>query len=149
MNVMTARPSERLALLATVDPKTVTTAQTSDWLPMGKHEAAIFIAALGDIAAGAVDFKLEQAQDSSGTGAKDLVTATQLAASATLNDNKQIILEARAEDLDVANGFDFVRGSLTIGSTGGPACVIGLGAGNRYAPGSDDNLSTVVEIKAP
>lgn len=57
--------------------------------------------------------RLQQAQDSAGTGAKDLTTDASGGNYDTDNpidaDGNFVILEARAEDLDVDNGFDYVR----------------------------------------
>lgn len=57
--------------------------------------------------------RLEQATDGSGTGAKDLTTDASGGDYDTANpvdaDGNFVILEARAEDMDVANGFTFVR----------------------------------------
>lgn len=139
-------PSEVCAVVATIDPQTVANAEkTSDWVDMRTWEAAMFIALTGDMAAETIDFKLEQAQDASATGKKDLVAATQLAAHASNNDNKQSILQCRAADLDIANGFYFARCRLITGNTtGGPAAAVGLGFNARYNVGTD--LTTVVAI---
>lgn len=57
--------------------------------------------------------KLQQAKDAAGTGAKDLTTSASGGDYDT--DSKlgtagdEVILEARAEDMDRANGFKFVR----------------------------------------
>jgi hypothetical protein len=57
--------------------------------------------------------RLEQAQDSSGTGAKDLTTDASGGNYDTANpvdaDGNFVIVEARAEDLDVDGGFTHVR----------------------------------------
>lgn len=57
--------------------------------------------------------RLEQAQDSSGTGAKDLTTDAADGGYDTDTpvdaDGNFVILEARSEDLDANNGFNHVR----------------------------------------
>ena len=64
--------------------------------------------------------KLEQATDSSGTGAKDLTTSGSGLNYDTANpidaDGDTVVLEAKAEDLDVAGGFTHVR--LYVAETG-------------------------------
>lgn len=147
MGIGNARGSEVMAVVSTIDPQTVVNVEKAgDYVDMGLYEQACFIFLTGDMAAETVDFKLEQAQDSSGTGKKDLVAATQFAASATTSDNKQVILECRAEELDLANGFRYARPRMITGSTaGGPAACVGLGFNARYGVGTD--LSTVAEIK--
>jgi hypothetical protein len=143
------RLSEVVAVVATLDPVTMANvAKTTDWVDTGSFESVAFILMLGDMANEAIDFKLEQATAADGVTKKDLVAATQLAASAAANDGGQIILETRAEELDQANGYRFVRASgVTGGATGGPAAIIGLGVNARYGVGTD--LSTVAQITHP
>ena len=69
--------------------------------------------------------KLEQASDSSGTGKKDLTTSGSGSTydydtdSPVDADGDQVILECRAEDLDVDNDFRYVRVYLAeTGNTG-------------------------------
>jgi hypothetical protein len=143
------RGSEICAVVATLDPVTMANVEkTTDWVDVGSFESVMFILLTGDMASETIDFKLEQATSSGGAGKKDLVVATQLAASAAANDGGQIILETRAEELDQANGYRFVRASgVTGGATGGPAAIIGLGVNARYGVGTD--LSTVAQITHP
>lgn len=69
--------------------------------------------------------KLEQATDSSGTGKKDLTTSGSGStydydSSAPIDaDGDQVYLTCRAEDLDVANGFRYVRVYLAEGGNTG------------------------------
>jgi hypothetical protein len=67
--------------------------------------------------------RLEQAQDSSGTNAKDLTTDASAGNYDTSNpvdaDGDFVILEALAEDLDTENGFTFVRLYLAEGGNTG------------------------------
>lgn len=141
------RPSEMMAVVSTIDPVTVVNVEAvGDYVDMGAWESVVFIFLTGNMAAETVDFKLEQATSSGGAGKKDLVTATQLAAHATTSDNLQIVLEVRAEELDLTNSFRYVRPRMITGnSTGGPCACIGLGFNNRYGVGTD--LTTVAEIK--
>lgn len=141
------RGSEVCAIVSTIDPAATTTVRTGDWVDAASWEQLMFILLGGDAAADStIDFKLEQATSSGGAGAKDLVAATQRAAHATTNDNIQTILETRAEELDHANGFRYVRPSiLGAAATGFIGGVLGLGFNSRYGVGTD--LATVVEIK--
>lgn len=140
---------EKFAVAATIDPQTVnSTPQVSDYIDMSLFHQATFIFALGDMASETIDARVQEATDSSGTGAKALKSATQLAAHATNNDNKQIVITVRQEDLDRDNDFTHVAGRLVTGNTtGGPACCIGIGHDPVYGPASDDDLATVVEIE--
>lgn len=74
--------------------------------------------------------RLEQAQDASGTGAKDLTTDASGGNYDTNNpvdaDGDFVILEAKAEDLDVANGFTHVRLYVAEGGNTGVDNVTGF-----------------------
>lgn len=139
---------EALPVVSTIDPQTVAnTAKVGDYVDMSLWEQLIFIFALGSMAAETIDASVYEAQDSSGTGAQSLKAATQLAASATANDDSQIVITVRAEDL--SDGFTHVAPRLVTGNTtGGPASCVGLGYISRFEPGSDNDLSTVKEIKS-
>lgn len=141
------RPSEVCAVVSTIDPQAITTEKLGDWVDMGAYESVVFVGLTGDAAADStVDMKVQQATDASGTGAKDLVVATQRAVHATNNDNLQIILECRAEELDHAAGFRYVRPRLVgAAATGFIGAAVGLGFNHRYGVGTD--LASVAEIK--
>lgn len=143
------RPSEAFAVVSTIDPQTVANVEAAgDYVDMGAWESVIFIFLTGDMAAETVDFKLEQATTSGGSGKKDLKAATQFAAHATTSDNKQVVIECRAEQLDTANGFRYVRPRMITGNTTGGACAcVGLGFNARYNVGTD--LASVAEITRP
>lgn len=115
---------EEFALLAVINPATVnSTPATSSWVNAGLYHELFAELALGDMANETIDFKIEQATDSGGTGAKDLKAATQLAASAAANDNKQVQISVTTDKLDGENGFVWVRiRAVTGGATGGAAC---------------------------
>jgi len=142
---MSSQPSERAAVVGTVDPQTVnSTEKLTDAVDMSKWHEAMFICLLGDMAAETIDFKVKESDASGGTYAA-LKSATQLAAHASNNDNKQIVINVKAEEL--SSGKRYLKGSLvTGGATGGPACVVALGTVPRIGPASDDDLADVVEI---
>jgi len=73
---------------------------------------------LGNVSSGTIDFVLQQATTSTGAGVKTLKAATQLAASASANDNDLILIQADASDFDREDEFDYVRGLITFGATG-------------------------------
>lgn len=139
------KAGERLAIAGTVDPKTVTTEQFTDVVDMSKFHQCLGIALLGDLAAGAVDFAAYTC-DSDGNNAVELKDTTQLAADASANDNKQLVISVRAEDL-IDSGKTHIKFGLTIGSTGGPASVLALGVDARSGLASDNDLASVAEIQ--
>ena len=147
MSGINMKAGEKLAVVGTIDPQTVVNTELfSDVVDMSKFHQALAVALLGNMAAETIDFKAYSC-DSDGSNAAALRSATQLAAHASNNDNKQIVIGVRAEDL-IASGKQYCKFGLVTGnSTGGPAAVLVLGVDARATPASDIDLSTVVEIK--
>lgn len=143
------KPNEEATLLSCIDPDAYTAGTVvSAWVHMGIWDAIQAIVMAGTLGASAtLDAKLEQATDSGGTGAKDITgkAITQLTQAGTDSD-KQAIINCRSDELDVANGFDYARLSMTIGTATSDAGGLVLGHSARYAPGTDAN--TVDEIVA-
>ncbi len=139
--------SEALALVATIDPATVVNSEVfSDVVNMGTMLQVMAIASIGNVAAETVDFKAYSC-DSDGSNAVAITgrTATQLAAHATNNDNKQIIINIRDTDL-TASGKQYVKFGMVTGNTaGGPCSVVVVGA-PRQGLASGNDLASVVEI---
>lgn len=140
-------PSDQAVLAAVIDPDVLTAAtHTSGWVHMGTYESIQAIVMAGTLGSSAtLDAKLEQATDSSGTGAKDITgkAITQLTQAGTDSD-KQAIINCRSEELDVANGFDYVRLSITVGTASSDGAGLVLGHYPRYAPATD--AATVDEV---
>jgi hypothetical protein len=141
---MSSQPSERVAVVATIDPQDVAqTAKTSDWVPVRKWRELQALVLAGAIT-GTLDAKLQQATDSAGTGAADITgkAVTQFAAT---DDNKQAVINLKAEE--VGSGYTHV--ALKITPTGGTTNLCGgliLGVKPQYPPASDDDLADVKEI---
>lgn len=157
---MNSLPSERAAVLATIDPDNYSDGtQTSDWADMSKFETAMAIAMTGTIAGaatnGTVNFKLQQATSSGGAGAKDITgkAITALTEDGTDSD-KQAIINVRGEELDVDGGFRYVAMVATLLDAGSPTeatydfGAVLLGFDPRYGPASDNDLASVDEIVA-
>lgn len=146
---MSARPSELVAVLGTIDPDAYAASTVmSDYADCGKFGKLMAIIEVGDLGVSAtIDAKLRQAQDSSGTGVKDITgkAITQLT-QAGGDDNKQAIIEVDAAELDVENGFEFVQISMTIGVAASDCGAILLGFEPRFGPASGDDLASVDEI---
>jgi hypothetical protein len=93
-----------------------------------------------------IDFKCYTCA-SDGSGAAVLTAATQRTASASANDNKQIVINVKGDH--IPSGSRYIKfGLVTGGATGGPACLVALGLAPKYAPASDYNLTSVVEVKS-
>lgn len=138
---------EKLALVGTVDPQTVAnTEKFTDVVDMSKFHQVLAIALLGDMANETVDFKAYTC-DSDGSNATSLKSCTQLAASASANDNKQLAIQVRADELGTL-GKQYVKFGLVTGNTtGGPAAVAVIGLDGRFQPESDSDLASVAQIK--
>lgn len=145
----TINPSDRAAVAGVIDPDAYSTGtQTTGWIDMGKFAAIMAIVQAGTLGASAtIDAKLEQAQDSSGSGAKDVSGSdiTQLTKAGS-DDDKQAIINCWSEDLDLENSFTHVRLSITVGTAACDAGGLVLGFDARYAPASDNDLASVDEI---
>lgn len=142
-----AQIAEALAVVATIDPATVAnTIAYTDVVNMGLHQQVMAVCALGNMAAETIDFGAF-ACDANGDNPVAITgrAATQLAAHATNNDARQLIINLRDTDLN-ADGRQYVKfGLVTGGATGGPAGVVVL-ASPRQGLAADVDLATVVEI---
>lgn len=144
------KPSEALAVLATCDAASVGAGTvTSGWVSASTCAAFLVLLATGVLGASAtVDAKLQQAQDSSGTGAKDISGKAIAQIVKASGDNKQALINLRAEELDVNNGYSYFRLSITVGTA---ASIVGaaiLGVFPDYAPASAFNQAAVAQIVA-
>jgi hypothetical protein len=102
---------------------------------------------LGDMAAETIDCKVQTCDSDGTSNAADLKAATQLAAHATNNDNKVIVIAVRQDEL-IASGKKHIRMHCVTGSTvGGTVCLAAVGANTKYGPGSDYDASAVVQVK--
>jgi len=139
--------TEKLALVAAIDPDSYT-ANTyyTDAIDMKYWERVVFVVAVGDMAATAtVDFSAVEGTTTTPTTA--FATAkeiTQLTGAGT-DDDKQALLEIRAEEMDPANRY--VRGKLVTATDASDVCVVALAEG-WHKPASDFDLASVDEIVA-
>jgi len=140
---MTSQPSERIAVVGTVDPQTVANVEKfTDVVDMSKWHEACFVALLGDMANETITFTVYESANSDGSSGSAITgKTTSLSASASANDNTQIQVNLKGEEL--GSGKRYVRAGLVTGnSTGGPAAVLALGLCPRYGPASDDDRSS-------
>ena len=115
-----------------------TNAQT-DWVSVKNFGRVFFIAVLGTFN-GTDDVdecRIQQATDTSATGAKDLTSDASGGNYDTDNpvdaDGDFVIIEVRGEDLDVDSSFDTVRGYVAEGGNSGTDNVFGIVARYGYA----------------
>jgi hypothetical protein len=140
------KPSEGLALLATLDPASVSASTvTTSWIDQSMYFAVMAVIQTGVLGASAtVDAKLQQATDNSGTGAKDVTgkSITQIVKAS--GDNKQVIINLKEADLDTEGNFRFVRLSLTVGVAASIVNALLFGAIPRFMPVS--NQAATVQV---
>lgn len=140
---------ERVAVVGNIDPDAYGVgAVSSPWIPAKDFEQFLAIVQAGDLGTSAtLDAKLEQAQDSSGTGVKDITgkAITQLTQAGT-DSNKQAIISLKADELDAANLFDHFRVTVTVGTATSDAAAIVVADSPRRTPISAFDSTTVDEI---
>lgn len=156
------KPSDQAAVVGTIDPDAYAHgAQSSDYVDMSKFGGLMAVLMIGDFpdTDSTIDLKLQQATSTGGAGLKDITgkAITQIASGSPKVGDKQAVINLRADELDVTNGFRYVKAVATGADSGSPAdspantidyAVVLLGFNPRYAPASDNDLATVAEIVA-
>ncbi|ETX26609.1 hypothetical protein RISW2_21825 [Roseivivax isoporae LMG 25204] len=145
----TLNPSQVAGVVGVIDPDANAAATyTTGWIAIGDWRSLMAIVMAGSLGTSAtIDAKLEQAQDATGTGVKDVPNSaiTQLTQAGTDSD-KQAIIECWGEDLDLVEGFTHVRLSMTVAAATSDCGAIVLGFDPRYGPASERDAATVAEI---
>jgi len=141
-------PSDGVAVLTTLDPASVAASTVvTSWVPVQNFHSFLALLETGVLGASAtLDAKLRQASDSSGTGAKDITGKALVQIVKASGDNKQAMINARASDLDQANGFGWIALSVTIGTA---ASIFGaqlLGFYPRFEPPKDAGASPAINL---
>lgn len=142
-----ARLAEQLSILGTIDPVSQAAGTiTTGWLSAANHERFMALLQTGVLGAGAtVDAKLQQATDNAGTGAKDVTGKAIVQIVKATGDNKQALINLRAEELDLANNFTFFRLSITVGVAASLVGASVLGGVPKNLPGSALNQAGVAQ----
>ena len=143
-----AKASELLAVLATIDPVSQAAGTvTTGWITVANHHGLLAVIQTGVLGASAtLDAKLQQATDSSGTGAKDITGKAITQIVKATGDNKQALINVKPEELDTVNGFGFVRLSITVGVAASLTSAQLLGINPRFAPADAGNQAGVAQI---
>ncbi|MCA0401295.1 MAG: hypothetical protein LCH38_10825 [Proteobacteria bacterium] len=141
--------TESVALLGAIDADAYNASvQTTAWIQADDFSAYAALVAPGDMTTSAtIDAKIEQATDGAGTGVKDLPgkAITQFTKVGN-DDNKQAWINFKPSDLDLANGFGWVRLSMTIATAACDAAGYLFGFGAKASPASDYDATSVDEI---
>ena len=145
---MNVKASEQVAVLGTVNPSAQAAgAAVTGWVSAANFNKFLALISVGTFGSSAtVDAKIQQATDSSGTGAKDITgkALTQLLAAGGNNVQAEINLDA--QDLDVNGGFSYIQLSVTVGTAATGTSAVLLGFNPRFAPASDFNPTSVAQI---
>lgn len=140
--------ADGLAVVGVISPATTANSQRNTGaIDVSKFDSLLFVFMLGDMASETIDVGVETCDSDGTSNAADISSkqATQLSASASANDNKQIVVAVNCQAL-LASGKRYVRGTMvTGGATGGPAGCVVLGVG-RYGPAPSQDLSSVVQV---
>lgn len=149
---MNSLTSENFPLLGQIDPAALAVGTTdSDYAHMGKFGRVMGEAAVGTISATqTVTVSMIQATDSSGSGAK-AITGKAATGLVNADDNKQVQINVRADELDMDNNFDYCALRIVVADTASPVATVTAsgtvhGDDARYEPGSDNDLASVAEI---
>ena len=136
--------SEKFAVVATIDPDVLTvTTHSSDGVDMSLFESVTAIAMVGTLGSGAtVICKVTSGSNNVAFG-NTVKTAATLLETDTDSD-KQVVINVRGEDLTA--GDRYIRLEMVVGTASSDGGGIVLGHNARYAPASDNDLSTVDEI---
>jgi hypothetical protein len=145
---LNAKGSEQLSLLATIDPVSQAAgAASSAWVSAVNFHNFLALIQTGVLGTAAtLDAKISQAQDNTGTGAKDLTAKAITQIVKATGDNKQALINFRPDDLDANNGFAFVRLTLTVGTAASIVSGQLLGLDPRYATADAFNQAAVTQI---
>lgn len=146
----TERLSEKLAIVATIDPDVLTaTTHDSDEVDMTKFRRVIFIIAAGTLGACATfDAKLRGGASGSATNDISGKAITQLT-KAGCDDDKQAIIEITSEELQAVDpSYTHVSCRITVGAASCDGGMIALAGDARHGPAVGDDLASVDEIVA-
>lgn len=143
----TERFSEANEVLVHIPADSETTAVTSGWLLMENNHRALALISVGDmVATSTLNATLTQAQDALGTGAKAITgkAITQLT-QAGGDSNKVVMIELKSEELDVANGFEYILLTITPAVAAVEFAAFVLGTEPRYMPVPTTNVEEIVD----
>ncbi len=138
------KPSQRVAVAATIDPQNTNAAQSTPWISAALFHKVMATVKVGAIANGAlIDAKFQQAQDANGTGVKDVTTTAMAQMSAA---SQQSVINCKMVELDINNGFSFVRLTVTPSVAAAFISADVLGVDQHYGMASDSNAASVVQV---
>lgn len=144
--ISNAKPSDQAAILAVLNPVSQAAGTVlTGWVSMADVEALMAVLQTGVLGTGAtVDAKLRQATSAAGANAKDITGKAIAQLTKAANDNDQVVINCRADELDVEGGFTHVALSITVANAASLISAILLGFNGRYQPVA--HLDSVIEV---
>lgn len=140
--------SDQLALLDAINPVSQGAgAVSTGWIDCKNMHRILALITTGVLGASAtLDAKLQQASDTAGTGAKDIAgkAITQIVKAS--GDNKMAMINLRSDELDVANGFNCVRLTLTVGVAASLVGATLMGGAVRFQPPKDAGANPAINL---
>lgn len=143
-----AQMSEQMAVMDQVAPVSQAAGTvTTGYVSAANFERFLAIINTGVLGASAtVDAKLQQAQDGAGTGVKDVAGKAITQILKASGDNKIAMINLRDDELDVNNGFSFVRLSITVGTAASLVGATLLAAAGRFLQPKDAAASPAINL---
>ncbi len=139
-----SQPSERAAVVGTIDPVDVNnTSTSSDNLDMSLFREGMFILQTGVMAASStLDAKLQESVN--GTSGWQDITGKSMTQMVNTDDNKQVVFNIKAEELSA--GYRYVKLLLTPSAHSILASAVVLGMKPAIGPANDNDISSVAQI---
>jgi len=143
---MVERLSEKITLIGTVDPQTITTGQVySDVIDMSKYHRVMAVFMGGNMDPAGTMVCRAVTCDSAGNNIAALKTASTVTAG---TDYSQVIIEV--DEMDLAEGGtnkdQYIKFGIVSAGSGGPVAVAVFGE-LKQGVAHDYNLATVLEIE--
>jgi hypothetical protein len=143
------RMSEALSIVSVLVPVSQGAATvTSTSIDMKLYRRVMFILQAGVLGASATLDMAIKGDTASGGSYTTTITGksiTQLVKAT--DDNKQAIIEVTAEEV-AAQGFRYIRASVTVGVAASLIALVALADNQRYRPAGDFDLTSVAQIVA-
>ena len=135
--------SEVHKVLDHIEPASHAGGLSTNWCDMSTYHRAFVLIECGSIVT-TLDVAVWQATDQTGAGAK-AVTSKSITQLAGGDDNALVGIELRTEELDVTNGFNWIRVQTDNGGGGGNTySVVLFGIVTRYAPVGHTEFDEIV-----
>jgi hypothetical protein len=145
MGAMQGSMAEQVGVLQVNSGTASSTPLAGTAVKMDRHQKALVIFLLGDMAAETIDCVVQRC-DAAGANPATLKAATQLVAHGSNNDSKQVVVAVDASDL-IASGQQYIRGLITTGgATGGLADIVVLGGEAKYGPAGNFDNASVLQV---